>query len=461
MPTNERIYARSIIRRSKKEIARFSQAVVVLSPYLTSQTAETVIGEADPNTSEIYTTFKAETFASGGSSISTIRTLVELGYNVYELSHLHAKTILTKNIGLVGSQNLTRGGTKNREISVAITDRNDIRHLKSKIAKWAKDRRLITLEMIQFMEQLLPDLKQKYDLIQKQTLLADLKIEQSIKDREAERRQKEEERKQIEVAKKRKALEQQRMILQKRSEAIRAAVNSDDIINSNIIRTVIDSKTTYDEWGDETGAYSTLVRRRPNVSFLKWRVPNPDGSFVTKTLKKRNRYLLLLLENGRLSWPALNKTQITQYGVSMTHTSSVQIGDHWYAMDFSFAEGDDDLKKWNVKTRIYPVVHNRTSRQLAMSVFGYFSVNSLEVVSWSIDDSASREAPEFLNLIEQIENGSIVQNTIIRNLLSPFQFTSNRFGVSPRSFFRNQGNYFNIRLRQFGDYYFLTAEKTY
>ena len=459
MAAMDKVYARTIIRRAKKEIADQPQNVLILSPYLTSQTAETVISEAEPSSTDVYTTFKSETFASGGSSISTVRLLLELGYNLYELTHLHAKTILTSEFGLVGSQNLTKGGTKNREISVVLTDKEELDYLRSEIEEWGKDRRSISLAMVKDMENLLPELKRAYKKFENLTTLSDQKIDEAIVERELERQRREKERQHQEVARKKDISQKRKTLIRKRSDPIRKAVKSGSVISSTVLQARIEPKPKYDLWGNET-FYDTLVRRRTDVSFLRWVLPSGSDEFEMKMLTKRDRYLLLLLENGRLSWPALNQTQISQYGISLNRTSPIPIGDYQCLLDFDFASEDDDLQKWNVKTRIFPVAYDGKKSGVAMTVYGYFSIDALEVVDWSIDDGAADSAPQIENLIAEARNKVGIEKAIIHSLLSPFKYTHNRLGVGPRSFFRGQGEEFDFRLRKLGRHYFLTAEKT-
>ena len=111
MPARHKVYARSIVRRLKREVRGCPKHVLFLSPYLTSHTAETVISGATSEDAEIYTTFSAENFAVGASSLRTVRRILESGFDVYHLPRLHAKVVLTNEFASVGSQNLTAGGT--------------------------------------------------------------------------------------------------------------------------------------------------------------------------------------------------------------------------------------------------------------------------------------------------------------------------------------------------------------
>jgi phosphatidylserine/phosphatidylglycerophosphate/cardiolipin synthase-like enzyme len=112
---------------------------------------------------EIYTTFSAETFASGGSSIGTLRALTVASFVIYELDGLHAKIILVSGHSVsIGSQNLTRGGTVNKEATVFLTEPAEVARVEKALAPWIASRKLITPEMIADMESRLPKLRRLF-----------------------------------------------------------------------------------------------------------------------------------------------------------------------------------------------------------------------------------------------------------------------------------------------------------
>jgi hypothetical protein len=181
-----------------------------------------------------------------------------------------------------------------------------------------------------------------------------------------------------------------------------------------------------------------------------------------KELEKRGRYLLLLLENGRLGWPALNKTQISQFGLGLADNDDHKIGDHLYNLDITLPRDDADLHKWNLKAEIFPLNYNLHGRSSPITVMGYFGVSSLELVEWSIDKGLPRQVPEVDDLLDDIENGDETRNAITQVLTKKFRFQHNSLShTDATEFFHDQGQYFDIRLRQFGQFEFLTAEKTY
>jgi phosphatidylserine/phosphatidylglycerophosphate/cardiolipin synthase-like enzyme len=114
MPGKAKIFARSISRQWTALIRRNPANVLIVSPYLTSWTADTVIGAALADSCEIYTLFCIEVFASGASSLPTVKRLVAGGYRVHQVEGLHAKVVLTDEAFSVGSQNLTARPAQHR-----------------------------------------------------------------------------------------------------------------------------------------------------------------------------------------------------------------------------------------------------------------------------------------------------------------------------------------------------------
>ena len=113
--SNKIVLLKNAIPDVMEQIACAPKNVRIYSPYLTSDVAETVIKAADQTTAQVFTTFKAETFATGGSFIETLRSVFDSQFQIFSVPDLHAKIVITDYAILIGSQNLTRGGTKNRE----------------------------------------------------------------------------------------------------------------------------------------------------------------------------------------------------------------------------------------------------------------------------------------------------------------------------------------------------------
>lgn len=137
---------------ARASISRMPKQVVFASPYLTSPAAENTIGEADPASSIVLTSFAAEIFANKASSLGTLRALLERGFDLRYLDGLHAKVIATQDTCFVGSQNLTIGGMRNREATAIVSDASVVKAVNKDVRSWTDLSRPITQQMIDEME---------------------------------------------------------------------------------------------------------------------------------------------------------------------------------------------------------------------------------------------------------------------------------------------------------------------
>ncbi len=481
MLVRDRVYVRSNIRRSILEVTNSPNRAIFLSPYLTSNTAENVISRAEPNDAEIYTTFLAENFAAGASSIRTLRSLLEEGYDIYHLPNLHAKVVLTEEYASIGSQNLTTGGTRNREISVALTDERDLKSLRSQMARWFVDRFPVTIDMVADMEELLPSLRKLHKDFEKAVQAANLEMASKAETREAERQawEEEQERKELErqiaaqrqlqvEAEEQKRLELERRLLaeqqlraalEARSEPMRMAIRSAEVRSAERIFCELVTKGRYKD-GDWIGSYGTLERYFKDESFLEWSIESDVTPAQSHSLTKRNRYLIMLLNNGRLAWPALNIGQITDFGVNTNAADPMRIGNHNYLIRLELPSDETSLQEFNVVAKVGPVSKNGTGGLPGIVVRGYFSLSDFTIVDFDFDPEAETVFRGTSELYRFIENdSSAIRNSIIKELLEPFRFEKNRAGINAHEYFNGQGSLFYLQLHEFHGYKFLTAER--
>lgn len=189
------LYIKSIDRRWKKEVAGGSRCNYILSPYITSKTAESVLSRANGSACEIYTLFSADLFCSKASSLKTIKNLIETGHKVFHLPGLHAKVFLVPGaFASIGSQNLTHAGTRHKEASVALFDKRMVEQVEKQIAPWLAARIAITLEMIAEMEKVLIHLEPQYHELLDAAETATQGIIEAQLARDEEERRNEEER---------------------------------------------------------------------------------------------------------------------------------------------------------------------------------------------------------------------------------------------------------------------------
>lgn len=154
---------RSIHPRWCRELSHEVSGALAFSPYITSDLAESVLSQAGFRTCEVHTRFEAELFASGASSLLALKNLLEMGHQLFHVPGLHAKIIhIPGRFSSLGSQNLTRAGTRNKEASVALDEPEAQAAIDASIRPWIHERTPITSEMISDMEELLSDVERLY-----------------------------------------------------------------------------------------------------------------------------------------------------------------------------------------------------------------------------------------------------------------------------------------------------------
>jgi len=227
-------YLKNISRRWQTEIKKVDDKVIILSPYLTSKTAEAVLRGAKVSECEIYTIFSVHNFVSGASSLKTLKHLHQLGCKLYHLPRLHAKIVISPGIfATIGSQNLTRNGVKNKEASVITFDKEEVEKIEKMLNRWFPQRKSITSEMLNELEAKITNLRRKFSLINRELRKEINDLEDEIWENQDERIENEqlakeaEELRRVEEAAKRlresQLQEEQRQQEEQRKEVVNAA----------------------------------------------------------------------------------------------------------------------------------------------------------------------------------------------------------------------------------------------
>ncbi|MDS9592667.1 phospholipase D-like domain-containing protein [Pseudomonas sp. HTZ1] len=152
--------------RWQQQAKRSSQPLIILSPYITQDVALSLV--KGKTGARIYTLFDTNVFATGGSDLEDIVELMQK-HEVYQLDGLHAKLVTDKDTFVtVGSQNLTRGGKHNLELSVHLNDEPARRQAMDIVEPWLDDAERITPEMVADMKVDIERLKGLYKEFQKQ-----------------------------------------------------------------------------------------------------------------------------------------------------------------------------------------------------------------------------------------------------------------------------------------------------
>jgi len=150
------LYLKSINRRWLKEVSKTDDEVIIVSPYLTDPTANSVLDKAPESGTRIYTLFDLRNFLLRASSFKAVKRMFDNDMEVYHIDKLHAKMIIIPDrFASIGSQNLTTNGTRGREASVVFTDPDKVHQIAKEFEAWESDAIQITQEMMDLAEEYL------------------------------------------------------------------------------------------------------------------------------------------------------------------------------------------------------------------------------------------------------------------------------------------------------------------
>lgn len=408
------------VRIARASISQSRGEILVTSPYLTSDIAETILQDAKPSTTIILTLFEAELFASGASSLQTLTSLVDKGFSVRYLDNLHAKVIATPAAIHVGSQNLTVGGTRNLEATAISPVGSLVEPVESKLREWVSASSPITREMILEMEREVLSITSSF----LKTRNAARIIDNLVREHEADREQV---RNQHELIK---------TIERSYSSTIKAVRGcpASRGIRLNLIR----APSFWDQ-------YDTL-KAPLGVDLTKWEL---SGERIT--LHKRERYLLLAPEMGKLGWVALNKTQLTQFGVALTPQGNdyFQRRQKWKTAEVAFNTDLKSIATWNVRFTL----QNSTSAD-TVNIRVKFTLEGMELVE--VEDEKDSNRVSVFDFEE-------VRSQLRRHMTRPFKYEANRhggYGQNAKQFCRHLSNNPVLRLREHQGRHFFTLERS-
>jgi hypothetical protein len=426
------ILLESSTRQAQEHVARAPERVLVASPYLTSDTAETVIGSSNPDTAIILTTFRAKTFADGASSLHTLRKLVERGFHIRYLDGLHAKFVITSQACLIGSQNLTFAGTLNKEVTAIIANTSVAAEAREALTSWLELSRPVTLKMIDEMEILVAPLLDKVEELVESTSA----IDETVRNAEAAR---DESRRRL----KQEMEEEERE--RRRAELLAAIGEAYGPLRASVRKAPIQDviKLSLQQHGKH-GNYTLIAPQRADLT--QW----SDGA-----LSKRWRYLVIAPEIGKLGWPALNKTRLTRFGDGLVPSSmQIRVGSRsWSVKEITFNQRLETLTLWNVHFRL------RFSPMMAdVDLRTKFTLERLQLVD--VSEINGDTGPEIKTLIAELSSEfDTFSFQLCRELLRPFQYKKNRRGISADRFCEGLcHNNPKLKLRSYAGWTFFSLE---
>lgn len=376
-----------MLPRLKELIAARPSNVVILSPYLTSDAADDVVGLCEAATCRVYTDFSAELFVAGASDLRTLRNLRRTGCALFHLPRLHAKVYLGEDFAVVGSQYLTRRGDRtNREASAVVRDPRELALFRSRLAGWLELALLITDEAFAAMEAFVASARPDFEARRRAWEAHDRETQTLLR-------------------------------LARPVEFANGAAVASLAVKFAEIRTM----PIFDRWGDDTfRTYATLKLARG--SFLDWRFPRRPSEDTegtrTVTFSPRDRRLVVSLDTNRMAWVAMNKGQLTQFGEGVIRTDA--------APDSTDVAVDEinlnDAPAGNVRFEV------RLSGRRAR-VNGRFDGERLDLALDAANPAPTVEARRLFAARRRE-----LEDSLLRLMLAPFRYDRNRTGTAATTF---------------------------
>lgn len=122
---DKHLKARDIYPTWKDYIKSARKSITIFSPFFDSLLLKLLIynKHVPPDNITVITNFKVDNLIENYGQLKTIKTLLDKGIPVLSIDSIHAKILLIDGQHVViGSQNFTNQGRRNREASIALSD---------------------------------------------------------------------------------------------------------------------------------------------------------------------------------------------------------------------------------------------------------------------------------------------------------------------------------------------------
>lgn len=416
-----KIYFRSIVRRWKKEACEAEYGLVIVSPYITSSTAKTILDSTQKiNESEVFTDFSLLNFINGSSSLHALKYLHRKGFKLYHLPHVHAKVFLSKNkFASIGSQNITSMGNLNREASTCYIQKDELIYIENCLASWKLHGTPITIDMINDYINVIQPLKIEY----KELIKSIKSTENGLKNIQIER----EAKLNSEIIK---TIEDQLNKERKdRIEKLNKAIYA-------VPRTHFFRKCRVEKiYSPTSSTYSLISPERKDLT--KWHILKVGDIY----LESLQRYLCINTATGALGWARVGKTRITFVNNGLSLNKSINISsipcdlilkcilDHKNNSNISI-----EIKMGNVKSLLK----------------GWFGVDSLII---DMNYETNNRIDGWIK-----EHSCEVIESIIPKIISPFTYKKSLVGGEADTFFGPVGSYFYLNIIQLSGFPILVCE---
>lgn len=389
------IFLEDVSNKWKSATAR-ADSLTVLSPYITSS----AFIKSEGN---VYTSFTAENFITGASSIGALRRLLKKGCQLFHVENLHAKIVMTENFISVGSQNQTNQGQNNKEATYirkgAFTGPASI-----EVSKWTKDAISIDENSLKLMEEKIKDLIKEYKRFKDKFATIDNLVHTP---------------KEI------------RTILSK-SLTSKAAQN----IDASIDYSDEDYGRIKDTSSDPDNYRFSLQKYYRDSDFTQWILKQSDTRVA---LKEYNRYVLFDADSGRLSWARIHKSVITFYGKSVTRVDrKIRFIGELYEMTFNAIW---DSSEHNLQI----VLTNDLQKHVMNCFFDLREFHNVEIVESDFDKESI------------VKNFSVHTGFLQHHILGTFRYKHNANGPKADTFFDSEDAFKTLRLTKIDEYPVLTV----
>jgi phosphatidylserine/phosphatidylglycerophosphate/cardiolipin synthase-like enzyme len=139
------LHAENVYPIWKKMVKSAKFRIVVFSPFLDSSLLQLLKNAAIPaDRIHLVTDFSGQTLLEHPAQLKTIHALLQSGIEVKHLPRLHAKVLLVDRGSIaLGSQNFTRAGKKNREVSSAFPNNRLSRPFADILLEWREEAKAI------------------------------------------------------------------------------------------------------------------------------------------------------------------------------------------------------------------------------------------------------------------------------------------------------------------------------
>lgn len=374
----------------------------IFSPFVTSNTAERVLDHIEGDC-ELYTVFSPDNFVTGASSIGCLRKLAGKGCRIYHVEGLHAKVALGgPEFATIGSQNLTAGGERHKEMNVVLSSAKQVSAIASAVEPWIAERVRVTLEDIELMEKLIRPYRRKFLALTHELEGEEFQIADIQESRAASLRNKR-------VAKLQRALRDPQ------------------------------SQESNSKYGEVTylkisGNYTLLADEGFDLTW--WQI---KGESVR--LERLYRYLCLK-KDGHIGWGRVAGTRITKFGLGVRGVGTLKYQDMRFPVDMKANPSIDSRSPHNVEIVLKDVASGKGFR-----LYCCFFVSDLEILQFSrLDENGT--LPLSLRRLEGAltRDSRVVRDRLRQMILKPFQYERKLFGQEANHFFGEIDTRWRLRL---------------